>query len=1006
MLFRGLSSAIAAAAVVAFVSLAAGQTPKAILIGIDGMRPDALQRAMDRGLVPNLQALMENGTYCPNATTSDLTFSGPSWTDILAGIHRDQHGVATNSTSGNIFSNSSQAAFPDLLAIVKQNQPALRTARWTSWAPLSDTRTPGGTDYNFFQNYTADGDQLITQDAVRFFGEDNADVSFFYFSDVDIAGHAAGFHPRITSYLAEMASTDALLGQLLQAIRSRPGYVSGAEDWLFVVCTDHGGNLSRGHSGNRPWDREVFLIISGDAVARQVLDHGAKNVDIVPTILQHMGIAQAAHLVGHPIGFDTGPVPPVALDTNLIFNGDAEYDRGFPNASFDQAIAGWQEFEDADFILESSTRLGSNSGTVIGYGSNNYPTVTSPGAAAGGQNFFAGGINTQTTSMVQRVDVSLLAELIDSDQAWFQMTADLGGRDALKDRCEFAVEFFDENDIALGRASVKPVTAAERSNVTGFVRRDESGVLPAGTASVKLILNTQGQHGYADNLSFVISEAEACPEVVAFDTFDGLLLKRFDQVGGIGDGTDFTQHIPGWEIDNSGMSSDSLELAYNGVSAMDVDSWIAQQGVQLGRGSVGNFGVGTRNTALIFDADAWADFSGGENNGFNSAIQRTYDLGGADLNSLVIEFDWEFASYSSQRAIVDVSFDGGQNWRTLLDLDSDVLGDDEVSGGASAFFSGIDFNPSGKAMILRFAKRDAGNDWWFAVDNVSIADREGWIEVEDFEGLAMQDFTAANAAAPGDGTDYTNVIPQWIVDNRQMLGTSSEGAYQGWTAMDVQSWVEEQGGQNRSTLNTTAENIALVADPDAWQDYTNNAPANGFNSYIYREFDLRGFDPQTLMISFDWEFRVEGQQRGTVEISFDGGTSYEMLLDIDSGSGSFADGALLNGPSMFFANMDFFQSGTRPILRFGCTEAGNNWWFAVDNVMLEAVPSTCVLGDANGDRLLNNLDIEAFVLALLDLPAYLETYPNIDPARTLDFSHDGRFDNLDIDGFLDALLGR
>lgn len=64
-----------------------------------------------------------------------------------------------------------------------------------------------------------------------------------------------------------------------------------------------------------------------------------------------------------------------------------------------------------------------------------------------------------------------------------------------------------------------------------------------------------------------------------------------------------------------------------------------------------------------------------------------------------------------------------------------------------------------------------------------------------------------------------------------------------------------------------------------------------------------------------------------------------------------------------------------------------------------------LLGDANGDGLFNNADIEAFVLALLDRAAYEAAYPDVNPDVVLDFSGNGSFGNEDIEGFVDALLG-
>lgn len=64
-----------------------------------------------------------------------------------------------------------------------------------------------------------------------------------------------------------------------------------------------------------------------------------------------------------------------------------------------------------------------------------------------------------------------------------------------------------------------------------------------------------------------------------------------------------------------------------------------------------------------------------------------------------------------------------------------------------------------------------------------------------------------------------------------------------------------------------------------------------------------------------------------------------------------------------------------------------------------------VIGDANGDGVFNNNDIEPFVLALIDMVAFEATYPGVDVDQALDFDGDGVFNNNDIEGFVTALLG-
>ena len=67
--------------------------------------------------------------------------------------------------------------------------------------------------------------------------------------------------------------------------------------------------------------------------------------------------------------------------------------------------------------------------------------------------------------------------------------------------------------------------------------------------------------------------------------------------------------------------------------------------------------------------------------------------------------------------------------------------------------------------------------------------------------------------------------------------------------------------------------------------------------------------------------------------------------------------------------------------------------------------SVLILGDANDDGVLNNLDINSFVLALTNPVQYQAMFPNVDPDVVLDMNDDGVFDNLDIAGFVDALTG-
>ncbi len=555
--------------------------------------------------------------------------------------------------------------------------------------------------------------------------------------------------------------------------------------------------------------------------------------------------------------------------------------------------------------------------------------------------------------------------------------------------------------------------------------------LPSGTSIQRKLGKLLGAAA-CTGAALLCGSASAQLQTVAFDDFEDLhpTMVPFTLPSNVyADGTDYSTQIRigtsrEWTIDNSQMGNPvgssaggvCQEPGYNGWTAMDVASWTAEQGSQIGRTALG---LASRNTALVADPDAYYDFDspGQPGDAYNSYISRNYDLTGYNTSTLEISFDYEFAIENNQRGTIEVSFDGGTTWQMVLDLVKGALPNDTILRGPGTFVAGTHFNPTSDQMLFRIGCITASNNWWFALDNVHVTTGDGFDDLEDFEGLTMVSFLnqAPGATPPTtsrfDGTDFTNNIPNWTIDNSQMGGYCREPGYDGWNAMDVKCWVNEQGGQGRSLLDfgDFDMNAALVADGDAFYDFSSNftndgpAPSNSMNTYIQREYDLTSYDNRTVQISLEYEFLIENQQRGTIEASFDGGQTWVMLRELAQGSNP-NDTFLIDAPT-FVASSDFYALQTKKmILRLGYLDAGNNWWMAVDNVKVEAEFITFVPGDANDDGAFDFGDLEAFVLALTDPDGYASQYPNVNVNDVLDFYGDGIFDFGDIDAFIVALL--
>src|SRR4029077_16214079 len=100
---------------------------KALIIGVDGCRPDALLAAK----APNLHNLIKNGAFSDKAQTGDMTASGSGWGSLLTGVWREKHGV-----KGNDFAGANFEAFPHLLTRIQKARRKSYLASVAHWEPI------------------------------------------------------------------------------------------------------------------------------------------------------------------------------------------------------------------------------------------------------------------------------------------------------------------------------------------------------------------------------------------------------------------------------------------------------------------------------------------------------------------------------------------------------------------------------------------------------------------------------------------------------------------------------------------------------------------------------------------------------------------------------------------------------------------------------------------------------------------------------------------------------
>ena len=441
----------------------------------------------------------------------------------------------------------------------------------------------------------------------------------------------------------------------------------------------------------------------------------------------------------------------------------------------------------------------------------------------------------------------------------------------------------------------------------------------------------------------------------------------------------------GWTVDDSGVpgagdpATDGV-TEWAGWSFADAAWWAAAAGDQRRT----EFTKAT-GTVAVADPDEWddADHADAAAAGWYDTFLVTPEisLAGVPPNTAILRFDssWrpEFDDNYHQTANVTASFDGGAPVEVMLwesDSSSPNFKDANVNETVTVFLR----NPAGaSSVVVSFGLFDAGNDWWWAIDNIEVQVGEEAPPLpatlpfsEDFNGLALG--PNVDEAVAGDNV-WTKTPPAgWMIDDSGIPGAGDPALdgvteWAGWSFADAAWWAEAAEDQRRTEF-TLATGAVAVADPDEWDDqpHADAAAAGWYDTFLSTPvLLLEGVEPNAAVLQFDssWrpEFDSNYHQTASITVSFDGGEPVQVMLwESDSASPNFKDAAVnetvtvpLNNPA----------GATSMVIDFGLFDAGNDWWWAIDNILVSpsAVSGLALAADvgANGELVITWDDAEA-----------------------------------------------
>ena len=218
----------------------AASAPKLLLVSIDGLRADML----DRGITPNLQRIANDGVRAQWMTPSYPSLTFPNHYTIVTGLRPNHHGIIHNSmqeeTLGRFQLNLRDAVTDSRWwggepIWVGAEKAGIRTATW-SWpgseAAIQGVRPSQWRVYDANVPLAARVDQVL-----GWLGQTDADAPrlvTLYMEQVDKAGHHNG--PDSPEYAAAIVAVDTAIGRLLDGLEAR-GLDATTN---LIVLSDHG----------------------------------------------------------------------------------------------------------------------------------------------------------------------------------------------------------------------------------------------------------------------------------------------------------------------------------------------------------------------------------------------------------------------------------------------------------------------------------------------------------------------------------------------------------------------------------------------------------------------------------------------------------------------------------------------------------------------------------------------------------------------------------------------
>jgi predicted AlkP superfamily pyrophosphatase or phosphodiesterase len=266
-----------------------------VVISIDGLRPDAIER-FGAG---TLQRLMREGSYSLRARTILPSITLPSHTSMLTGEEPETHGITWND---NRTETEGTVGTPTVFSLA--HVEGLHTAAFFSKGKFHHLLIPGSV--NFAVAPEGNGKWLAGRTAAHvedYLEEARPNLLFVHLGDADYAGHTVGWMSWVYGWAVRHA--DGAVARVLAAADR----AYGEGNYTVLVTADHGGH-DRTHGSDDARDVTIPWIAWGKGIRAggAELPAGIHTTDTAATALRLLGVEE--HVSGEAV---TGALDPARV---------------------------------------------------------------------------------------------------------------------------------------------------------------------------------------------------------------------------------------------------------------------------------------------------------------------------------------------------------------------------------------------------------------------------------------------------------------------------------------------------------------------------------------------------------------------------------------------------------------------------------------------------------------------------------------------------------------------